>query len=297
MNSISVNEARTAKIQLIASMFMFGTIGIFVRYINLPSSIIAFTRGIIGTLFLLLIILLTRKKLSREAIKANLLLLCISGAFIGINWILLFESYRYTTVATATLCYYMAPIIVIAVSPLVLKEKLTVKKTVCIIAALFGMVLVSGILETGISGIAELKGILFGIGAAVFYACVVILNKKIKDISAYDKTILQLSSAAVVLIPYLFLSKAFTGITLDQTSVIMLAIVGIFHTGIGYSLYFGSMKSLSTHTIAIFSYIDPVVAIILSAIILKEELGVLSIIGAVLILGSTFISELPDKKK
>ena len=286
---------RKAKASLIFSMLVFGTIGIFVRYIPLPSSVIALTRGVIGTVFLIVVTLKRGPGISWKAIRRNLLNLCLSGAFIGINWILLFESYHFTTVATATLCYYMAPVFVTISAPFLFKERLTKKKMLCIAGALVGMIFVSGIWHTGISGTGELRGVLYGIGAAVFYASVILLNKKIRDISAYDKTMMQLAAASIVLLPYTVLTEKVSVLSLTPVAVILLAVVGILHTGISYTLYFGSMKELEAQTIAIFSYIDPIVAILLSALFLKEPLGIGGIAGAIMVLGAALISELPDK--
>lgn len=291
--------ANKAKLELIASMFIFGTIGIFVRHIPLPSSVIALVRGFVGALFVLLFVYLKKSRLDQAAIKKNFVMLALSGAFIGINWILLFESYHYTTVATATLCYYMQPIFVILASPFLLKEKLTLKKMVCVAVALVGMFFVSGVLETGMPALSEAKGILYGLGAAFFYATVVLMNKKITDISAYDKTIMQLGMGAIVLSPYVMLTQNLGEASASMTPALwgLLLFVGLVHTGIAYVLYFASMKDLKAQTIAIFSYIDPIVAIILSALLLKESMGLYGIIGAVLVLGSTFISELPEKER
>ncbi|MBQ5683126.1 MAG: DMT family transporter, partial [Peptococcaceae bacterium] len=280
------------------AMTIFGTIGIFRKYIPLPSSLLALARGIIGTAFLLFLVLaVKRDKLSIEAIKRNFVFLVVSGAFIGFNWILLFEAYQYTTVATATLCYYMAPVIVVLVSPFLFKERLTPLKAICVAVALAGMVFVSGIPQSGFGGMSELKGILLGLGAATLYAIVVILNQYIKDIPAYDKTIMQLGTAAVAILPYTLLTENFADISFTPVAVLMLLFVGIVHTGIAYTLYFGSMSGLKAQTIALFSYIDPVVAIILSAVILQENIGLWGVIGAVMVLGSTMVSELFGEKK
>ncbi len=294
-----MGETKTAKMQLMASMFIFGTIGIFVRYVPLPSSVLALVRGFVGALFVFLFLKLKKSSISKDAIKNNFKMLCLSGVALGVNWILLFEAYRYTTVATATLLYYLAPIFVILVSPVLLKEKLTAKKAVCVLFALLGMVFVSGVLETGIPALSEAKGILYGLGAATFYASVILMNKKIKDISAYDKTIMQLGVAAVVLTPYILLTENIGELAASLTpfALVMLLLVGIVHTGVAYVLYFGSMGSLKANTIAIFSYVDPIVAILLSALFLKEPMGIIGVIGAVLVLGSTFISEMPEKEK
>lgn len=292
-----MNEKTKAKLSLIISMFVFGTIGIFRKYVPLSSGLIAISRGYIGAVVLvLLIVLIKKQKISFGAIKSNLFLLCLSGGFIGINWILLFESYQYTSVATATLCYYMAPVFVVVAAPFLFKEKITLKKAICVAVALVGMVLVSGIIETGFTGVSELKGILLGLGAAAFYASVIVLNKKIKNVPIYEKTIVQLMSAATVLVPYSLLVEDNSGAEITPLVIVMLAIVGVVHTGISYALYFGSIEKLNTQTVAIFSYIDPIVAIILSAVILNEKMSVFGIVGAVLILGSTMVSEITFKK-
>lgn len=288
-----MKQENKSKIMLILAMTIWGTIGIFRRYIPMSSGMIAFTRGCIGTLFLVLVILITRKKISFEAIKKNLILLIVSGALMAINWILLFEAYKYTSVATATVCYYMEPVFVMLASPLFLREKLSVKKVICIIVSLGGMVLVSGITGMGEFKFGEIKGVLLGLGAAILYASVVIINKKIKDIGAYDKTIVQLGTSVVTVVPYMLLAENISAVKFEPVSIIMLVLVGVLHTGVAYTLYFGSMGNVNAQTIALFSYIDPVVAIILSALILREKIGILEICGSILVLGATLVSEMP----
>lgn len=282
-----------AKFKLIFSTVAFGTIGIFVHYINLPSSIIACVRGFIGFLFLLAFCAGTKQKIVFKNIKSHLLILVLSGAFIGFNWILLFEAYNYTKVATATLCYYMAPVFVIILSPFALKEKISPKKAVCVLVSLIGMVFMSGVIETGIPTFAEIRGVLLGLGAAMLYAFITLLNKKMGGISANDRTIVQLACAAIVILPYALITQQSASLNLTSTGIILLLIVGIVHTGICYALFFGSIKELPAQTVAVFSYIDPITAIILSAVILHEEMNIYGIIGAVLILGSALFSELP----
>ncbi len=279
--------------KLTLSMIIFGTIGIFRRLIPLSSGLVAMSRGLIGVLFLLLVMRLRGDGMDRAAVRRKLPLLCLSGAAIGVNWILLFEAYNYTSVATATLCYYLAPMFVILASPLVLREKLTLRKLACVSAALLGMVFVSGVLEA--SGGAGLKGVLLGLGAAVLYASVVLMNKQLGDVPAYDRTIVQLGSSAAVLLPYVLLVEEVSIEAFTPGVIALLLVVGIVHTGIAYALYFGSLMQLKAQTAAILSYIDPVVAVLLSALVLREHMSLLSGLGAVLVLGAAVISELPNR--
>ena len=280
--------------KLTLSMIIFGTIGIFRRLIPLSSGLVAMSRGLIGVLFLLLVMRLRGDGMDRAAVRRKLPLLCLSGAAIGVNWILLFEAYNYTSVATATLCYYLAPMFVILASPLVLREKLTLRKLACVSAALLGMVFVSGVLEA--SGVAGLKGVLLGLGAAVLYASVVLMNKQLGDVPAYDRTIVQLGSSAAVLLPYVLLVEEVSIEAFTPGVIALLLVVGIVHTGIAYALYFGSLMQLKAQTAAILSYIDPVVAVLLSALVLREHMSLLSGLGAVLVLGAAVISELPNRR-
>ena len=282
------------KLKILISMAIFGTVGIFVRFIPMASAPIAFCRGVLGCLFLVGLMAVTGKKLSLRDIKKNFWILAVSGAAIGINWILLFESYRYTTVAIATICYYLAPAFVTLASPLV-GEKLTGKKLGCIGVALLGMVFVSGVFQGKQGG--SIVGVLLGVGAAVFYASVILLNKKLSPIGAYDKTLCQLGTASLVIAPYLLVSGGIQFGDMTSLSWVMLLVVGIVHTGIAYALYFGGIRDVNAQTAAILSYLDPVLSILLSALILREKLDVFSIIGAVLILGSALYSELPGRKK
>ncbi len=279
---------------LIASVTVFGTIGLARRFIPLPSGAIAFCRGLIGTVTLLLLMLILRKKPDVGAIRKNFWVLIVSGAFIGFNWILLFEAYNYTSVATATLCYYMAPMLVVAVSPFLLGERMTLRQGACVAVTLTGAVLVSGVMRGGAS---DWRGILLGLGAAVLYASIILFNKKLRDIGAYDKTVMQLGTAAVVLLVYTLLAEEVSVSALTPRVWGLLLLVGIVHTGICYALYFGAVGALKAQTVAIFSYIDPAVAVILSAVVLREDMGALEIVGAVLILGAAVVSELPTRRK
>ena len=282
---------RRALGMFIASMLIFGTIGVFRRYIPLPSAFLAFVRGIVGGLFLLGFIRLRGKGASRQLPRPLLLRLSVTGAMIGFNWMLLFEAYNHTTVATATLCYYMQPTIVILLSPIVFQERLTGKKAFCALISIVGMVLISGVADTGGARGQDMPGILLGLGAAALYAGVVMMNKKMQGVDAYQRTTVQLLAAGIVMVPYLLLTDGFSGIEFTPASLLLLLAVGILHTGLAYALYFGSMERLPLQSIAVLSYIDPAAALLFSALLLKEPLTLMNIVGACLIIGSAMMSE------
>ena len=283
----------SAILAYIGSALVFGTIGIFRRYIPVSSAFLAFTRGILGGLFVMIYTKVRNKGSVRDIPRQKLLWLIISGAVMGINWMLLFEAYNHTTVAVATLCYYMQPTILILLSPILFRENLTKKKAVCAVVAVIGMILVSGVIGGSSNSQGnDLYGVLLGLGAACFYAGVIIINKKVEGIDPFPKTMIQLLSAGITMIPYMLITHSFDSFPTDPRTLLLLLTVGLVHTGITYVLYFGSMEHLRTQTVAILGYIDPVSALFFSAVLLKEPLSLYNIIGAVLIIGSALISEI-----
>ena len=194
----------SARLPFAASMLIFGTIGLLRRFIDLPSGVIACFRGLLGCVLLLLLQRLRGKKPDTASIRRYLLPLLISGGMIGFNWMLLFEAYRYTSIAVATLCYYTAPVMLILASPLVFREQFTWRQLVCVALAACGMMLVSGVLDGGTLPDGTLTGIALAIGSAVLYASITAVNRKtLSRMDAYDKTIVQLGAAGLVMVPYL----------------------------------------------------------------------------------------------
>ncbi|MEH7333012.1 EamA family transporter [Neobacillus drentensis] len=286
------------KLRLIMTMLIFGSIGVFVKKIDLSSSEIAFLRGIIGSLFLLIVSFIVKHKPSFQALKQNAVLLLVSGAAIGLNWIFLFQSYRYTTISNATISYYFAPIFVMILAPWVLKEKLTSTKVICIIMAMIGLFLIVNPGSGNSSGSENnVVGILYGLLAAAFYASVILMNKFIKNLSGFEITLVQLMAGALVLLPYVVWQSHLDFSGINSTSVIFILIIGIIHTGLAYFLYFTSLQELKGQTIAVLSYIDPISAVLIAAIFLHESMTMIQLLGGILVLGATFLSELKIEKK
>lgn len=277
------------KVKIILAMLIWGTIGVFVRLINLSSVEIAFSRALIGSLFLLILGMFKGERLKGDNLKKNILVLIISGGIIGVNWILLFQGYKYTTISNATLSYYFAPVFIAILSSVILKEKLSLKKVLCIFGALLGLFLILRNGENASTSYNHVKGILYGLSGAVLYAIVVILNKQIKGIPTFNITLIQLFMAGLVLLPFIISNNNFY--SLDIKSLVIILILGIVHTGFAYLLYFSAIKDVEGQSIAILSYIDPIFAVFISSMFLGESMGLYQILGGIFILGSTYLSE------
>lgn len=285
-----MKESVQAKLMLSAAMVIFGTLGVFTRNIGVTSGELALYRAVLASVLIGFYLVFIKKGwLNLKNAGRELPLLLASGIAMGINWILLFQAYRYTTISAATLSYYFAPVIVTVASPLLFHERLTAKQVICFVMSTLGLVLIIG--TGGGEKTAGITGILFGLGAAVFYAAVILLNKFIKNVAGIQRTILQMLAAVVTLLPYVAVSSGFNLNLLDGTGWACLLTVGLFHTGITYCLYFSALKDLTGQEAAILSYIDPLVAVIISVLLLGEPMTLMQLIGGALILGFTLWNE------
>ncbi|WP_034549549.1 DMT family transporter [Carnobacterium funditum] len=280
-----------ARAKVITAMLIFGTIGLFVKNIELTSSEIALYRGFFGSMFLLLVLAIKKKRLSWGNSKENAAILFYSGTAIGLNWILLFEAYRYTTISNATLSYYMAPLFVVLASPFILKEKLNGVKISCVFLAFIGMYFIVDRSTVNGLGYNHSLGIMYGIGAALLYASVILATKFLRNSASLETTIIQLMTASIVLAPYVFLKEGSNLLSISGTSLVYLLFLGVVHTGIAYALYFSAIQVLKGQTIAILSYIDPISAVLLSTLFLSERMTMVQLIGGFFILSAAFLSE------
>ena len=277
-------KLNSARLRFVLAVLLYGTIGPVVRFIALPSEVIVLFRGTFGSLFVWLFMRMRGQSLDRRAIRANLRWLVTSGICLGLNWIFLFAAYVHTTVAIASLCNYMAPIIVIALSPVVFGERIGPKRLVCVVAAFVGIMLVSGVLGSGAAEV-DLVGIALGLLAAAAFVGIVSCNKKIEGVGAFDKVVVQLGTSAATVLPYALAKNG--GLPLagvDTRSWALLACICLVQTGIAYVFYFGAMGELPVTEIALLGYIEPVVSVLGSALFLHEPLSVAGAIGAAMVI-------------
>lgn len=291
-----MNKVSRAQINLILAMIIWGTVGIFVRNISLPSSEIAFCRALLAVGFLMFYMGIRKKKILLKDLKTKLPILIVSGTVLALNWIFLFQAYKYTTVSIATICYYFAPVFVMVLCPVLFHEKLSKLQIVCFVMSAIGLVLTTEISNLNQTN-GNMMGIVYGILAACFYAMVIILNKYIKGIDSMDRTFLQLLVAAIVMLPYVMFTEGFHIGQLSTNGIISLLIVGVVHTGIAYLLYFPAIKELTGQKTAILSYIDPLIAICASVFVLGEAITMYQLIGGMLILGFTCLNEIKGTKE
>jgi len=295
--SVQLINEKTSVPLMILAMAIFGTIGVMTHYIDMPPTVIVLIRGSVGTLSLLILVAIIRYRLDIESISANLFVLIASGVCLGLNWVFLFEAYKTIEISTATLCNYLTPAFVLLVSPIFLGEKFTVLKAAVVAVALLGLAMVSGVFETGIGDISEFSGIGVGVLAAVFYTGMIILNKFLRGIGSYERTIVQLAVGTIVVLIYCPFTVDMTNMSYDTKSIILAVIMGVVQTGIAFTLYFGTLRYMDAGNAAILGYVEPLLSITLSVVILGEVLGVIGWIGAAMILGSTLVYQMAVRRR
>ncbi len=289
--NMNTGNVRVNTFKYIVAVVIYGTIGPILRYINLPPEIVVCSRGVIGSLSILLFMKVTGRRLDGQAIRSNMVPLILSGIFLGLNWVFLFAAYVRISVAVASLLNYTAPIMVVIIAPFLYKEKISPFKAFCIAVAFIGVVLTSGVVSVGIGRI-DLIGIVLPILSAFAFVGIVICNKRLTSIDSYNKAVIQLAASAITVLPYAIISNLGSDISPDPRSLILTAMLGIIHTGAAYCLYFSALGILSVQSIALFGYLEPVVSVIGSVFILHQNLDIYGWIGAVLIIAASAASEL-----
>ncbi len=276
----------------IASMVIFGTNGLLVANISLSSAEIVLMRTLLGSLFLLCVVLVKRC-FSFADLKADLLPATLGGAALGLNWMLLFSAYRSAGVGLSTLTYYCGPILVLALSPILFKEKLTWNKLLAIAAVAVGMFCIT---DNIVAGSDVQTGILCGAGAALLYATLIVANKRVKHLSGLNCAMYELVIAFFVILIYLAITGAKLPVIPAVGDIVWVLIIGFVNTGLAYYLYFSSLQQLPAQTVSLVCYIDPLTALLISAAFLGESMTLVQAVGAVLILGGAILGELKLKR-
>ena len=295
MNKINLKQEQ---IKLMFISATFGTIGFVMHFIPLSSPATVFYRALIGGLFIILMCLVSNKVIDIKSMKENFMILVLTSFFMGLNWVFQFEAFKVSSVAIGTVCYNTMPIFLLIIASIVFKERITIKNIICISIATIGIVLVSNVIETGIHS-NQVLGCIYGILGAVLYALIVVYNRKLSNIATHDKIIFQFMFSSIIMAIYVLLiqrNTLFFDKNLDSHTYIIglisLLTLCLFHTGFCYVHYFNAVSNLKAETVAIMTYIDPVVALLLSYFVLKEQTTGMQIIGAILILGSTLINQI-----
>ncbi|MBQ5804435.1 MAG: EamA family transporter [Erysipelotrichaceae bacterium] len=270
----------SAVLRYLFALTLYGTIGLFLHFVSYSSEFVVLCRGLFGSLFIYLVLLFRKEKIDKEAVRKNLFMLALSGIALGLNWVFLFAGYRYG-IAISSLCNYMAPIIVVVITSLFYKERINLKQILCIVMAFAGMLLMLGIFEG--NSTVDMRCVLYGSLAAVGFVILVLINRRIRDIPQLEKTLIQLLFSMLAVLPYVYFNNGFPKL-FDLRSTLLVLMLGFLHTGVAYIFYFSSIDTLPAQSIAVLGYLEPVMNLLIGALILHEKIGITGILGALLII-------------
>lgn len=271
----------------IGSLLLFGFNGIVASHIPLDSTHIVLLRSLLGSMSLLAFFFLSGHRVSFTGRGQDVLLICLSGAAMGASWMLLYEGYQRIGVATASLLYYCGPVIVMALSPLFFREKLTYVKLISFSAVCAGIVLINGLSGEALNVI----GCICGIGGAVFYAVMLILNKKARSVDGMENSLLQMLSATATTVLFLLCREQLSFSVTEGRVWLWILLLGLVNTGFGCWCYFSAIGALPVQTVAVCGYIEPMSAVVFSALLLREHMTLPQLLGAVLIVGGALFAE------
>ena len=271
----------------LCGMLLFGTLGLFVRQAHVAGDVLAFLRTLIGAAFLGVLLLLQRHRIQKIGGR-QLLYVLLSAAFLGFNWVFLFEAYAAATISIATVIYYTAPLLALLAAVFLFHESVTLRIVLGIVLTMGGLLCITQVTGTAV----QLKGILFAAAAALCYAGVLLTNQFLHDIDGLYFTFLQLLCSAGILFVYLLLEGRIHLIPeLPAASWPWIMCIAVVHTGVAYALYFTSLHHLTSSQAAVGSYLDPCIALLLSIFLLREPSTLMQGIGIAAIVGGIIISD------
>lgn len=281
-------------LMFVAAMLIFGSNGVFASMLEMSGAQLVLLRTLIGGAVLFIIILISRSRTPKEVLLREKWRLLFAGVCLGANWALLFEAYNLMNVSLATLTYYTAPVLVLVLAPLVLKERQNGLAYLGMAVVIVGMLLVVGT-DFGEGGVSA-TGLIVGLGSAVFYAMLMLVNKQITGVSGLNLTFIEIVIAAVILLPYVFATSGGVPLPTDARGIFALLFLCTVNTGFACWLYFSSMNRLPAKAVALMGYFDPVSALIFSAVFLEERLSGVQLAGAVLVLAGALVGQFRPRR-
>lgn len=281
-------------LRYITALLLFGSCGVLSDTIHLSSYEIVFLRTILGFLVITVLFFLSRQRIKSFQYKKEALFVLLSGFSMGLNWMFLFEGYARIGVSLSVLLCYCGPMIVMLLSPIFFKERLTAVKLIGFVAVVCGVVLTNGkvFVESG-----DIFGFVCGGLAALTYAGLVMFNKKATHIVGLENSVLQLFASCFTVAVFLVFKDGGLLFPVPSDDWLSILVLGILNTGIACYLYFSGLGRLPVQSAAVCGYLEPLSAVILAAVVLHEVLSPLQLLGVVLILGGALFAECYKKRE
>ena len=273
---------------------MFGSSGIFVRTLTqngIDPTTLLFLRFSIAIIPILLAIFLTDRELFKIDKSDIPLFIACAICIIGLN-LCYNESMNTIPLSLAAVLLSLAPIYVIIIAYIAFGEKITSKKVICMLLAIFGCVLMTGVLENSMMNISVF-GIACGIGAGLFWAFYLITSKKSIKNGKHTFTILLYSVIiiSIALIPFTDFGQINAFVSINPLlAIVFLIIHSTFSFALPYVFSTLSLNFIDSGTSSIFlSASEPFAALLFGLVIYGEIPTLVMLCGFILTLVSMTI--------
>lgn len=272
--------------RLIFAMIIWGTLGLFVLKSGLSSVNVAFFRCLIGAVILAPYCWRKGFFSSKSLTLKNITPILIGGVFVVLNWILLFESFRYASITLGNVSYYLQPVFLLMLGRFFFNEHIPIVKYAFILLTFIGVLLT---IDLSMSELHlnnnEFLGVLCALLAGFLYSLATVIAKRSKEIPPPMMTFLQLFVGMLILLPLTTLSEIH--MTWQLSAYILT--LGAVHTVLAFVLYYQSVSTLSTDQIAVVSYVDPIAAIFTDVLFFNRILLPVQIVGIIITLFGSYL--------
>jgi drug/metabolite transporter (DMT)-like permease len=283
------NMKKKALLSVNLAVLLFGLAGLFAKWIHLPAISITFGRVFFSSIALGLF-MLVKKQSFRIGSRRDLRMLLCAGAILALHWWSFLASIQLSTVAIGTITFSSFPLFVTFLEPLVFRRRLSGKNIVFALIILLGVIVTVPEFSLGSRMFA---GIAVGMLSAFSYAVLTVMNKVFSG--RYSGTVTafyEQAAAAVVLLPFLFMSPARP----SGTDLALLLFLGVVTTAAAHTLFISSLKSLPAQLAGLCSSMETVYGILFAFLLLGEVPSLREIIGACVIVGAVIAAQLSDSR-
>jgi drug/metabolite transporter (DMT)-like permease len=269
------------KCEMAAAMVISGSIGYFVMLSAATPINVVFWRCVFGALTLMVICIFCGVFRHAKITRRVLWLSAFGGVAIVLNWVLLFAAFSRASISVATAVYNTQPFMLMVFGAAFLGERLTVSKLAWMLLAFIGVVLiVQARPSADYVGNDFALGVASALCAAFFWAIAAIITKKLTGTPAYLIAFIQVCVGMLMLGPFVDFANAPRSVS----HWLPLITIGVLHTGIMYILLYSGIQKLPTHLQGAFTFIYPVVAIVIDRVALGHQLQLIQMIGITAIL-------------
>ncbi len=285
--SLKLSEPLKGTIYVFISAFMYATLPILAKlaYIHgLEPSSATFYRY----LFAFMILLIYQTIIKKEAAFSTSPLAIGQGMLLIGSSLFYFYALKSLSAGIGSIIFFTHPVLVAFLAIFVFKEPLGIKLGLGLIAALIGIILISGIFNGSVV-IAPISLFLCVLASICYGLYVLVGQTNVAHISPIPLTA-TFALMGIIIVPVLFFRDFGFITSLTITQALVCLGMALLNTVLSIFFFLKGLQKIGASRASLVSTLEPVLSIILAMIILKEVFSPLEASGAVLILISMYLA-------